>query len=99
MDTPVGDSLGAGRRATLLALRRRLAEILDGAAGHMPGCDCECGAPWDAGKVATISRELREIVRELDDLPNEDGGSEVASIAAQREKRRAAAKANATEGE
>jgi hypothetical protein len=96
---PVEESLASGRRVTLLALRRRLAMILDGSLGHERGCECECGMPWDTGKVAAISRELREVVRELDDLPNEDGGSEVADIRTAREKRRQQAQNNAAEGE
>jgi hypothetical protein len=96
---PLEESIGSGRRVTLLALRTRLAMILDGSLGHNRHCECECGVPWDTGKVAGISRELREVIRELDDLPNESGGAEVASIAAQREKRRKEAQDNASEGE
>ena len=99
MSQSVTDSLGQSRRATLEAIRYRLARILDGAAGHTPGCECECGAPFDAKAVAPIARELREVLAQLDDLPEQGGGSEVASIAAQRAKRRAEAARNATEGE
>lgn len=93
---PLEESIPKGRRVVLLALRTRLAQILDGSLGHERGCECECGVPWDTGKVAAISRELREVSRELDDLPEEDGGSEIASIAAQRQKRREQAEAEAT---
>jgi len=92
---PVTESITQGRRQILLALRTRLAGILDGSLGHDRGCECECGMPWDTGKVAALSRELREVSRELDDLPEEDGGSEIASIAAQRQKRRDQAEAEA----
>jgi hypothetical protein len=92
---PVTEAATAGRRQILLALRTRLAGILDGSIGHDRGCECECGMPWDTGKTAAISKELREVARELDDLPEEDGGSEIASIAAQREKRRQQAEAEA----
>lgn len=95
MTDTVRGALAKGRRAILEALARQLTDILVGAAGHKRGCECECGTPWDAGKVAGISRELREVLRELEDLPNEGGGSEVASIQAQREKRRQQAEANA----
>ncbi len=97
-DSPVTTALGSGRRAILLALRRRLAGIMDGTVGHERGCDCQCGAPWDTGKVAAISRELRDIVRELDDLPEQGGGSEVDRIQAEREARRLQARA-ANEGQ
>lgn len=99
MTESVTDAIGQSRRAALEAIRYRLARILDGAAGHTPGCECECGAPFDAKAVAPISRELREVLAQLDDLPEQGGGSEVASIAAQREKRRQQAQANAAEGE
>lgn len=99
MNESVTDAIGQSRRAALEAIRYRLARILDGAAGHTPGCECECGAPFDAKAVAPISRELREVLAQLDDLPEQGGGSEVASIAAQREKRRQQAQANAAEGE
>jgi hypothetical protein len=92
---PVTESITQGRRQILLALRTRLAGILDGSLGHERGCECECGMPWDTGKVAAISRELREVSRELDDLPIADGGSNIASIADEREKRRQAAQAAA----
>ena len=96
MDTPVETAIKVSRRETLEAIRRRLAQILDGSAGHKRGCDCECGMPWDTGKVAAIARELREVVRELDDLPGESGGSELDTIQAEREARRLQAEREAT---
>ena len=88
MTVSVEGALAGGRRETLEAVRLRLARILDGTAGHRRSCECECGAPWDTGKVAAVARELREVVRELDDLPEESGGSEVDRIAREREARR-----------
>lgn len=99
MTTTISDSIASGRRATLEAIRDRLAGILDGTVGHRPGCECECAAPWDTGKVAGVAKELREVIRELDDLPNEGGGSEVERIAAEREKRRRQAAAQQDERE
>lgn len=99
METPVSDASSEGRRATLEAIRFRLAKMLDGAAGHEPGCMCECGAAYDVRAMAPISKELREVMEQLDDLPNEEGGSEVGDIAAQRQKRRDEAARNAAAGE
>jgi hypothetical protein len=96
MPTPVEEAIGVGRRETLEAIRRRLAQILDGTVGHKRGCECECGMPWDTGKVAAIARELREVVRELDDLPTKSGGSEVERIQSEREARRLQAEREAT---
>ena len=96
---PVEESTREGRRATLLALRLRLAKILDGSLGHDRGCGCECGMPWDTGKVATISRELREVVRELDDLPNDGGGTEVDRLKTEREERQRQARAQQDQGD
>jgi hypothetical protein len=98
-DVSVTAVLGSGRRAILIALRRRLAGILDGSVGHERGCDCECGAPFDAGKIAPIVRELRAVIAELDDLPEEGGGSEVERVKAEREARRQQARAEQDQGE
>lgn len=95
----VAGALESGRRATLLAIRARLAAILDGSAGHERGCECECGAPFDAGKIAPIARELRAVVAELDDLPEEGGGSDVDRIQTEREARRLQARAESDQGE
>jgi hypothetical protein len=93
MDTSVSDSTPKGRRATLEALRDRLAAILDGTAGHLRGCDCDCGTPWDAGKVAPIARELREVLAQLEDLPTAGNGeSEIERARREREQRLAAAR-------
>lgn len=96
----VAASLAQGRRATLEAIRNSLAGILDGTVGHVRGCECECGTPWDTGKVAGIARELRAVVQELDDLPTDSGGSEVERIQAERaERREQAARAQQDQGE
>lgn len=99
MNTPVSDAVSEGRRATLEALRLRLAAIVDGAAGHESGCLCECGAAYDVRAMAPLAKELREVLAELDDLPEESGVSEVGDIAAQRKKRRDEAASNAAAGE
>jgi len=99
VNTPVSDATTQGRRATLEALRLRLAAILDGAAGHESGCLCECGAAYDVRAMAPLAKELREVLGELDDLPAESEGSEVGDIAAQRAKRRDEAARNAAAGE
>lgn len=98
MTKPIEDAISSSRRATLTALRLRLAQILDGSLGHYVGCECDCGIPWDTGKVAAISREFRDTVRELDGLPGETGGTEVERIASEREERRAKAEAEAARG-
>ena len=92
----ITSAIGKGRRAMLEAIRSRLAGILDGTVGHERHCECECGTPWDTGKVAGIARELRAVIQELDDLPEEGGGSEVERIAAEREARRLQAEREAT---
>lgn len=88
MMTPVEDAVKSGRRAMLEAIRDRLVQVMDGTAGHQVGCECECGAPWDTGKLAGLARELREVIRELDDLPEQSGGTEVERIQSERESRR-----------
>ena len=99
MTDTVRGALDKGRRATLEALSRQLTDILVGKSGHKRGCECECGTPWDAGKVAGISRELREVMKELEDMPTVGGGGEVDRLTAEREERRKQAEANASEGE
>lgn len=88
MMTPVEDAVKSGRRAMLEAIRDRLVQVMDGSAGHAIGCECECGAPWDTGKLASLARELREVIRELDDLPEESGGTELERIERERAARR-----------
>ena len=83
-----------GRRAMLEAIRDRLAQVMDGTAGHELGCPCECGAPFDAGKLAGITRELRAVIAELDNFPEEGGGSQLDHITAERARRRGEAEAN-----
>lgn len=56
------------RRESLEAIREVLAVLLD-QRGHTPGCECECGTGGDGRVVAQVSKELREVLRELDALP------------------------------
>jgi hypothetical protein len=56
------------RRESLEAIREILALLLD-QRGHTPGCECECGTGGDGRVVAQVSKELREVLRELDALP------------------------------
>lgn len=56
------------RRKSLEAIREVLAVLL-GKHGHAPGCYCECGVGGDGRVVAQVSKELREVLRELDALP------------------------------
>lgn len=87
-----------GRRGLLEAIRDRLAEFLDGDAGHRSGCECECGMPPDLRTIPTLAKELREIVRELDDLPETTGETELDQLTVARKKRQeeAARRASAT---
>ena len=81
---------GDGRRQLLEAIRDRLAQELDGLAGHRHSCDCRCGVPPDARTVPTLAKELREIIRELDSLPTEKA-SIIDELRKKREGRRAEA--------
>jgi hypothetical protein len=88
----VAESLPAGRRAALEAIRNRLALELDGDAGHRRGCECKCGVPPDARTVPTLAKELREVIREIDDLPEQTGETELDQLAALRTQRQEAAR-------
>lgn len=66
------------RRQSLLALRNRLAEEIDK----------PLTMPRD---VAVLSKQLAEVIREIDALPNAAEVSEVADLAKRRESRRKAA--------
>jgi hypothetical protein len=59
------------RRALLEATLLRLAQELDGDAGHRAHCDCRCGVPPDARTIPTLAAQIREIARELDSLPKQ----------------------------
>jgi hypothetical protein len=80
-----------GRREMLEAIRDRLAGFLDGDIGHKRNCECECGVPPDLRTVPTLAKELREIVREIDELPVALEGSELDEITAARRARQAEA--------
>jgi hypothetical protein len=73
-----GVILEGDRRASLVAIRDRLAAELDN----------PLIMPRD---VATVSKQLTETIREIDALPNAAEVSAVADIATRREKRRKAA--------
>jgi hypothetical protein len=60
---------GLDRRLLLESTLRRLAQELDGIAGHRRSCECRCGVPPDSRTVPTLAKEIREIARELDSLP------------------------------
>lgn len=85
---PVSAAAGTGRRGLLEAIRDRLAAEMDGRAGHRRVCDCRCGVPPDARTVPTLAKELREIVRELDELPVVGGKSKLDELTAARQRRR-----------
>lgn len=80
-----------GRREILEAIRDRLAGFLDGDIGHRRGCECECGVPPDLRTVPALAKELREIVREIDELPTTLEGSVLDEINAQRQRRQSEA--------
>ncbi len=78
-------------RASLEALRDRLAVELDDEGRHRPGCECECGPDAADGRVlASLSKELREVLAAIDALPAAEGGSVVDELASARKARRAA---------
>lgn len=76
-----------GRREILEAIRDRLAGFLDGDIGHRRNCGCECGVPPDLRTVPTLAKELREIVREIDELPQVEKGGALDELTAAREQR------------
>lgn len=86
----VTEAAGTGRRSLLEAIRDRLANELDGRAGHRGACECRCGVPPDARTIPTLAKELREIVREIDELPEVGKRSKLDELAEQRRKRRGA---------
>lgn len=73
---------GGIRRDALEALRGRLAAEIDGG-GHQPGCGCECGPGAADGRVlASLTKELRAVLAELDGLPLGEKESKVADLSA-----------------
>jgi len=81
----------ASRRALLEALRDRLIAELDGDAGHRTYCKCKCGVAPDARTVPTLAKELRELLKEIDCLPDERGESKLDDLTEKRRRRQAAA--------
>jgi hypothetical protein len=77
------DAASSGdRRATLVALRDILAAELE-PTDHTAHCDCECGAPANDGKtMATLARELRAVLLEIEKLPSGEVVSKLDHIAA-----------------
>lgn len=86
------------RRALLEAIRDRLIAELDGDAGHRRSCECNCGVPPDARTVPTLAKELRELLKEIDGLPDERGESKLDDLAGKRRQRQAAAREQAAAG-
>jgi hypothetical protein len=79
-------------RLVLEAIRDRLAQFLDGDIAHRTGCECECGVPPDLRTLPSTAKELREILKDLADLPEISGESEVDQLAAARKARQEAAR-------
>lgn len=86
------------QRKALEAIRDRLAAFLDGDIGHRHSCACECGVPPDLRTIPSTAKELREVLRELADLPETVGESEVDQLAAARKARQEAARAAGAAG-
>lgn len=62
------------------AIRQVLAEQLE-ATGHIHGCECECGPVRDGRVVAQVSKELRDLIRELDAIPSAERVTPLDNIA------------------
>ncbi len=72
----VREAVAAGLRPGLESLRTRLAAELDGTAGHLPSCECQCAVTVaGSGTVPQLVKALMEVIRAIDDLPEESGGS------------------------
>ncbi len=69
------------RRAVLEHTRDRLLAELD-SGGHRLGCECECGPVADGRVLATLSKELRATLAELDTLPKAKEASPSAELRA-----------------
>lgn len=78
------------RRGLLEATLLRLAQELDGLAGHRRTCECRCGVPPDSRTVPTLAAQIREIARELDSLPMQQE-SVIDEVKRKREERRSSA--------
>jgi hypothetical protein len=88
----------SSRRALLEAIRDRLIAELDGDAGHRVTCRCKCGVPPDARTVPTLAKELRELLKEIDGLPDERGESILDDLAEKRRRRQGGAREQAAAG-
>ncbi len=64
-----------------LARERLVAELRAG--GHLPACPCECGRAANAAALASVSRELRAVLSEIEALPQSEKASASGSLAAQ----------------
>jgi hypothetical protein len=75
---PQGD-----RRASLIALRDRLAEETNDVtwAKHKRECSCACGI-GDGRVLVALVKELRAVIAELDSLPGKEGVTRLDQIAA-----------------
>jgi hypothetical protein len=73
------------RRASLTAIRDRLAAEADDTtwASHKRECSCVCGM-GDGRTLVAIVKELRVVLAELDALPGGERGSAVDDLAARR---------------
>jgi hypothetical protein len=94
----VAEANPKSRRDLLEAIRDRLIAELDGDAGHRRSCDCNCGVPPDARTVPTLAKELRELIKEIDGLPDERGESKLDELARKRGARQATARESAAAG-
>lgn len=64
-----------------LARERLVNELRTG--GHLPACGCECGKAANAAALASVSRELRAVLSEIEALPQREKASVSGSLAAQ----------------
>lgn len=80
------------QRQILEAVRDRLAAFLDGDIGHKRSCECECGVPPDLRTIPATARELRDVVRDIADMPVTGGVSELDELTAARKARHEAAR-------
>jgi hypothetical protein len=69
-------------RKSLVAIRDLIAAELE-PTEHVAGCDCECGAPANDGRVlAALSKELRTVIDHIEKLPGGKVVSDLDRIAA-----------------
>lgn len=78
----IGSVLSTGdRRASLIALRDRLAEEASDVtwARHKAECRCSCGM-GDGRVLVALVKELRAVIAELDSLPEPEGATKLDKI-------------------